>query len=157
MGRSASRWPGRVHRDDDLPVDDRRLTRAMRGLGMADQVIVRNDTFAVLRAGTDRQWGVGVVCGTGLNCAAVSPSGRTVRYAALGQISGDEGGGGWMGEMALATAVRSRDGRGPKSLLGVPEHFGLRAPLALTEGDPHGQGRRRLTQLHRWSCAARPG
>ena len=120
---------------DDLPVDDRRLTRAMRGLGVADEVIVRNDTFAVLRAGTDRQWGVGVVCGTGLNCAAVSPSGRTVRYAALGQISGDEGGGGWMGEMALATAVRSRDGRGPKSLLerAVPDHFGLRAPLAVTE------------------------
>ena len=120
---------------DDLPVDDRRLTRAMRGLGMADEVIVRNDTFAVLRAGTDRQWGVGVVCGTGLNCAAVSPSGRTVRYAALGQISGDEGGGGWMGEMALATAVRSRDGRGPRDLAGnfVPAHFGLRTPHQLME------------------------
>ena len=135
---------------DDLPVDDRRLTRAMRGLGMADEVIVRNDTFAVLRAGTDRQWGVGVVCGTGLNCAAVSPSGRTVRYAALGQISGDEGGGGWMGEMALATAVRSRDGRGPKSLLesAVPDHFGMRAPLAVTEAIHTGKvEKRRLTQL----------
>ena len=134
----------------DLPVDDRRLTRAMRGLGMADEVILRNDTFAVLRAGTDRQWGVGVVCGTGLNCAAVSPSGRTVRYAALGQISGDEGGGGWMGEMALATAVRSRDGRGPKSALerAVPEHFGLRAPLAVTEAIHTGKvEKRRLTQL----------
>ncbi len=135
---------------DDLPVDDRRLTKAMRGLGVADEVIVRNDTFAVLRAGTDRQWGVGVVCGTGLNCAAVSPSGRTVRYAALGQISGDEGGGGWMGEMALATAVRSRDGRGPKSILerAVPEHFGLRAPLAVTEAIHTGKvDKRRLTQL----------
>jgi N-acetylglucosamine kinase-like BadF-type ATPase len=135
---------------DDLPVDDRRLNRAMRDLGVADDVIVRNDTFAVLRAGTDRQWGVGVVCGTGLNCAAVSPSGRTVRYAALGQISGDEGGGGWLGEMALATAVRSRDGRGPKSQLerAVPEHFGMRAPLAVTEAIHTGRLEKyRLTQL----------
>jgi N-acetylglucosamine kinase-like BadF-type ATPase len=135
---------------DDLPVDDRRLSKAMRGLGVAGDVIVHNDTFAVLRAGTDRRWGVGVVCGTGLNCAAVSPTGRTVRYAALGQISGDEGGGGWMGETALAIAVRSRDGRGPKSVLeqAVPQYFGMRAPLAVTEAIHTGKlDHRRLTEL----------
>jgi N-acetylglucosamine kinase-like BadF-type ATPase len=135
---------------DDLPTDDRRLTRAMRDLGVTGDVIVHNDTFAVLRAGTDRQWGVGVVCGTGINCSAVAPNGRTVRFASLGQISGDEGGGGWMGEMALATAVRSRDGRGPKSMLeqAVPDHFGMRAPLAVTEAIHTGRlEKRRLTQL----------
>jgi N-acetylglucosamine kinase-like BadF-type ATPase len=135
---------------DDLPTDDRRLTKALHGLRVVDDVVLHNDTFAVLRAGTDRQWGVGVVCGTGLNCAAVGPTGRTVRYAALGQISGDEGGGGWMGEMALAAAVRSRDGRGPKSVLeqAVPAHFGLKAPLAVTEAIHTGRiEKRRLTDL----------
>ena len=43
----------------DLPVDDRRILPALRAAGMADQVLLRNDTFAVLRAGTDRGWGVG--------------------------------------------------------------------------------------------------
>lgn len=135
---------------DDLPADDRRLTKALRGLGLVGDVVLHNDTFAVLRAGTDRRWGVGVVCGTGINCAAVGPTGRTVRYAGLGQISGDEGGGGWMGEMALAAAVRSRDGRGPKSLLetAVPAHFGLKAPLAVTEAIHIGRiEKRRLTEL----------
>ncbi len=50
--------------------------------------MVRNDTFAVLRAGTDRRWGVGVVCGYGTNCSAVAPDGRITRFPAVGEISG---------------------------------------------------------------------
>lgn len=61
---------------DDLPVDDRRLTRALRALGLADELVLRNDTFAVLRAGSERGWGVGVVCGAGMNCSAVAPKDR---------------------------------------------------------------------------------
>ena len=38
----------------------------------------RNDTFAVLRAGTERGWGVAVVCGAGINCVGVAPDGRHV-------------------------------------------------------------------------------
>ena len=115
-------------------------------------MVLRNDTFAVLRAGTDRSWGVGVVCGTGLNCAAVSPDGRTVRYAAIGEISGDGGGGDWMGLQALRAAIRGRDRRGPRTVLEqrVPAHFGLRTPNQLMEAiyldriDQH-----RLTELPR--------
>ena len=134
----------------DLPSDDRRLARALKPLGLADEITVRNDTFAVLRAGSERSWGVGVVCGTGLNCAAVGPTGRTVRYAALGVISGDEGGGGWLGAMALSTAVRSRDGRGERSALeqAVPAHFGLASPLKVTEAIHTGRlDHHRLTEL----------
>ena len=90
---------------------------------------------AVLRAGTERSWGVGVVCGTGLNCCAVSPTGKIVRYAAIGEISGDGGGGDWMGLQALRAAIRGRDGRGPRTSLeqSVPAHFGLRTPHQLME------------------------
>ena len=69
----------------DLPVDDRRILPPLRAAGMVDQLLVRNDTFAVLRAGTDRGWGVGVVCGTGLNCAGVGPDGRTVSIPRIGR------------------------------------------------------------------------
>jgi N-acetylglucosamine kinase-like BadF-type ATPase len=119
----------------DLPADDRRLLRALRTLGVSSEIVVRNDTFAVLRAGSERGWGVGVVCGTGMNCSAVSPTGKIIRYAALGLISGDEGGGGWLAEMAVGAAVRSRDGRSPRSALetAIPRHFGLRSPLAVVE------------------------
>ena len=92
--------------------------------------MLRNDTFAVLRAGTERTWGVGVVCGFGTNCSAVAPDGRTYRFPALGWIAGDWGGGSDIGEAALWHAVRSEDGRGRRTALAssVAAHFGFRRP-----------------------------
>ena len=120
----------------DLPVDDRRITGTVGPLRLAPDLLLRNDTFAVLRAGTDRSWGVGVVCGAGMNCSAVGPAGRVVRYAALGEISGDGGGGGWLGQQAVSAAVRGRAGRGPHTVLEglVPRHFGLRTVQAVLQG-----------------------
>ena len=114
----------------DLPVDDRRIHRALESRSWSARTLLRNDTFAVLRAGTERTWGVGVVCGFGTNCSAVSPSGRTYRFPALGWIAGDWGGGSDIGETALWHAVRSEDGRGARTVLAgsVPAHFGLRRP-----------------------------
>jgi N-acetylglucosamine kinase-like BadF-type ATPase len=134
----------------DLPVDDRRLMRTLRALGWAERVVLRNDTFAVLRAGTDRPWGVGVVCGTGLNCSAVSPAGRIVRYAAIGDISGDGGGGDWMGLQALRAAIRGRDRRAAHTVLerDVPAFFGLSSPKQVMEAVYLGSlDRHRLTEL----------
>ncbi len=136
----------------DLPVDDRRLQKRLKDLAWSPRIVLRNDTFAVLRAGTDRTWGVGVVCGTGLNCAAVSPEGRIVRYAALGEISGDGGGGDWLGLHALRAAIRGRDLRGPHSVLerDVPAHFGMRTPSEVMEAIYVGRiDQHRLTELPR--------
>ncbi len=136
----------------DLPVDDRRLGKRLRELAWSPRIVLRNDTFAVLRAGTDRTWGVGVVCGTGLNCAAVSPEGKIVRYAALGEISGDGGGGDWLGLHALRAAIRGRDRRGPRSVLerAVPAHFGMRTPSEVMEAIYLGRiDQHRLTELPR--------
>jgi N-acetylglucosamine kinase-like BadF-type ATPase len=125
----------------DLPVDDRRLLRALRPLRLAGDAVLRNDTFAVLRAGTERSWGIGVVCGTGMNCCAVAPNGRTVRYAALGEVSGDDGGGGWVGLQAVRAAVRGHDGRGPHTVLehAVPAFLGRRSLLAVLEAVQTGE------------------
>ena len=86
----------------DIPVDDRRIAAELGGRGWARKTIVRNDTFAMLRAGTERGWGVAVVCGSGLNCAGVGPDGRVVRFPSFGELSGDRAhGGGWLGRAAL--------------------------------------------------------
>lgn len=135
----------------DLPVDDRRLGAALAAEPLADEILLRNDTFAILRAGSDRGWGVALVCGAGMNCVAAAPDGRRVRFPALGAISGDgPSGGHWLGLRALGAAVRSTDGRGAATELtrAVPRHFGLDGPVAVTEAIYTGQlSERRLVEL----------
>lgn len=118
----------------DLPSDIRLLDRGLRGRGLTDELVLLNDTHAALRAGSDRPWGVAVVCGAGINGQGVGPTGKVVRFAGVGEYSGDRGGGGDVGRAALAASIRGRDGRGPRTSLEklVPAYFGLKRPDALT-------------------------
>jgi N-acetylglucosamine kinase-like BadF-type ATPase len=118
----------------DAPADHRRLTRALEARGIARDNQVLNDAFAPLRAGTERGWGVALICGSGMNAAGIAPDGRRARLAALGAISGDWGGGGDIGLAALGAAVRARDGRGPRTALetAVPTWFGRARPIDVT-------------------------
>jgi len=96
--------------------------------------LVLNDTFAALRAGTTRPWGIALICGQGINGAAVAPNGRRFRFAGVGDISGDWGGGTSIGHAGLGAAVRARDGRGPRTELErtIPAAVGLTRPEAVT-------------------------
>ncbi|HYZ78239.1 MAG TPA: BadF/BadG/BcrA/BcrD ATPase family protein [Gaiellaceae bacterium] len=119
----------------DFPAEEEELRDAVAGRGWARRTSVGNDTFAVLRAGTERGWGVAVVCGAGINCVGVAPDGRHARFPALGEITGDWGGGYDVGIAAASAAARSEDGRGPKTSLerAVPAYFGLETPTELAE------------------------
>lgn len=120
----------------DLPVDDDAVLAALAPLPLADRLELRNDTFAVMRAGAPHGWGIALVCGAGMNCVGQDPSGKRVRFPALGDISGDwAAGGGWLGMKALGAAVRAADGRGPRTILEdlVPEHFGMPTAYAVME------------------------
>ncbi|MFJ4717113.1 N-acetylglucosamine kinase [Streptomyces sp. NPDC088785] len=122
----------------DLPVEERELAAALRARGWSSSVDVRNDTFAVLRAGLledAEPRGVAVVCGAGVNCAGMLPDGRTARFPAIGKISGDWGGGGGLADEALWFAARAEDGRGDPTALraDLPAHFGLGSMYALIE------------------------
>ena len=124
----------------DLPHEVRELRQAVAARGWATAQHVDNDTFAVLRAGATRPWGVAVVCGTGINCVGVAPDGRSSGFLALGQLSGDWGGGFDLGAAALWHAARDENGRGPRTALraAVTGHFGLdsvaEVALALRRG-----------------------
>ncbi|MFI6005910.1 N-acetylglucosamine kinase [Streptomyces sp. NPDC051366] len=122
----------------DLPVEERQLADAIgaRGWGAATRVF--NDTFAILRAGLsggEPPRGVAVVCGAGINCVGMLPDGRTARFPALGQISGDWGGGCGLAAEALWWAARAEDGRGGPTELAaaLPQHFGLASMAGLIE------------------------
>lgn len=117
----------------DIPEELDALHAGLERLHWSDDLVIGNDTEALLRAGTDRGWGVAVVCGTGINCLGLAPDGRDARFLSFGLVSGDWGGGGDLGLAALAAAVRAADGRGPRTALevAVAEHFGLADPLAV--------------------------
>jgi N-acetylglucosamine kinase-like BadF-type ATPase len=119
----------------DFPSEVEELRHAVAARGWSTRTVVDNDTFAVLRAGTERGWGVAVVCGSGINCVGIAPDGRHARFPSLGPITGDWGGGYDVGLAALSAAARAQDGRGPHTTLeyAVPAHFGLSTPSELAE------------------------
>ncbi|WP_217169903.1 BadF/BadG/BcrA/BcrD ATPase family protein [Streptomyces sp. AC512_CC834] len=119
----------------DLPVEEEQLAAALHARAWGTGVDVRNDTFAILRAGVSEPLGVAVVCGAGVNCVGMRPDGRTARFPAIGRISGDWGGGWGLAEEALWHAARAEDGRGGPTELArtLPDHFGLDSMYALIE------------------------
>lgn len=136
----------------DLPSEVENFHAAVGARRWSARTIVDNDTFAILRAGTEQGWGVAVVCGTGINCVGIAPDGRHARFPALGAITGDWGGGYDVGLAAVSAAARSEDGRGHKTALeqAVPGHFGLTTPTELAEAIHHGRiPQKRLGELPR--------
>jgi N-acetylglucosamine kinase-like BadF-type ATPase len=116
----------------DLPIEETAFSNALQhkewAVGVTgNQVIVGNDMFALLRAGSEEPNAVAVVCGTGINCVGVREDGVHFRFMAWGTISGDFGGGWFLGEQALFHAARAIDGRGPSTLLAtsIPTFLGL--------------------------------
>ncbi|NUR24246.1 MAG: ATPase, partial [Catenulispora sp.] len=77
----------------DLPAEVDILMAAAAKAGWAAAHRVDNDTFALLRAGTDAPDAIAVVCGAGINCVGRNAAGESARFPALGPITGDWGGG----------------------------------------------------------------
>lgn len=101
----------------DLPVEEVALAEAVTAQGWAEMNHVANDVFALLWAATGSGVGVAVTVGAGVNCVGASPSGRRAWFPALGDITGDWGGGPDIGMAALGAGVRSEDGRGAPTQL----------------------------------------
>jgi N-acetylglucosamine kinase-like BadF-type ATPase len=115
-------------------IDERDWTRA---------ATVDNDTFALLRAGSDRPDAVAVICGAGINCVGRSADGRVARYPSLGWETGDWGGAEAVGREALFLAARAEDARGEPTVLVdvVRSHFRLRTAYAVGEAVHYGRMR----------------
>jgi N-acetylglucosamine kinase-like BadF-type ATPase len=101
----------------DFPVEYELLNDAITAADWAEKSIMDNDTFALLRAGTESPDAVAVICGAGTNCVARAADGRTIRFPSLGTLSGDWGGGGHLSQLAIWHAARAEDGRGAPTAL----------------------------------------
>ncbi|HWJ31360.1 MAG TPA: BadF/BadG/BcrA/BcrD ATPase family protein [Gaiellaceae bacterium] len=109
----------------DVPSDIDSLERAIDGRGWASSRMVDNDTFALLRAGTDGPDAVAVICGAGMIVVGRASRGRIARYPSLGWETGDWGGAQMLGREVLRLAARAEDGRGEPTVLAeiVRGHF----------------------------------
>ncbi|WP_217183479.1 BadF/BadG/BcrA/BcrD ATPase family protein [Streptomyces sp. AC495_CC817] len=102
----------------DLPQEIEAFRQAISGLPWAQgPLVAENDLHALLRAGTDADDAVAVICGTGMNAMGVRADGAAVRFPALGPLSGDWGGGSELGDAVVWHAARAEDGRGPRTAL----------------------------------------
>lgn len=107
----------------DREADYRILRPMIAELGFPRHAI-NCDTMIAMRAGTDRPYGIVLICGTGINSAGVNPAGEFIQVGGFSYTYGDYGGGGALCVEALRAVIRAWDGREPATLL---------TPLVLAE------------------------
>ena len=67
------------------------------------EFILCNDAFLGIKAGCSKGYGVCVINGTGCTVAGISPSGRMLQIGGQGYLTGDKGGGGYLGMTAISS------------------------------------------------------
>lgn len=101
----------------DLPMHREELERGLTTVFPSLSFELVNDTWIMLKGGTDHGWGIALVCGGGANACACSAHGSWVTLRGLGYESGMRGGGLDMLRDILHYAFLSHDGTGPRSVL----------------------------------------
>jgi len=119
----------------DVEQDIAELSAEIEARAWTRAATVDNDTFALLRAGSDRPDAVAVICGAGINCVGRRADGNVARYPSLGWETGDWGGAEAVGREALFLAARAEDGRAEPTALAdvVRSHFELPTAYAVGE------------------------
>jgi len=102
----------------DWPSDEARLRPLLAPLTPRATLILVNDAFLPLRAGSNDSFGVGVIAGTGSTVAGVAVDGQRYRTFGLGSDWGD-----FDGAQSLTTAAMR---------MAAEAHYGRRAPTILT-------------------------
>jgi N-acetylglucosamine kinase-like BadF-type ATPase len=127
----------------DRPRDEEVIRGILRRLGYRETARVVNDATIALVAGAEERVGIVILAGTGSIAYGADRAGKTARSGGYGFLLADEGSGYWLGHQALRATVRSADGRGPQTLLGVLvfESLGVRSvaemvPVVYEKGLP---------------------
>ncbi|MBP3965435.1 N-acetylglucosamine kinase [Paenibacillus lignilyticus] len=100
----------------DREADYRILHPIVSAIGLP-RYSITCDTMIGLRAGTDRSYGISVICGTGTNCAGRNREGVHLQCGGFEYMHGDFGGGASLNIEAFRTVIRAWDGREKPTLL----------------------------------------
>ncbi|OAB34042.1 N-acetylglucosamine kinase [Paenibacillus glacialis] len=88
----------------------------IRSIGFTNYTI-NCDTMIGLRAGTNRPYGISLICGTGTNSAGRNPQGEHYQCGGFSYMFGDFGGGGGLNIEVFRSVIRAWDGREQPTLL----------------------------------------
>lgn len=97
----------------DWPEDHTRRQNVLEQAGICEKVIVKNDSFGGLRAGTNKPYGMVIAAGTGVNAAVITPDGLEWAFGYYETF----GGAGTLAQDAFEAVLRAEDGRGQPTLL----------------------------------------
>jgi N-acetylglucosamine kinase-like BadF-type ATPase len=90
-----------------------------------EKFVLVNDSIIALKNGTDLENAAVLICGTGSTCYGKKIGGQEAKTSGMDYLLTDQGSGYDIGRRVLREAVKSYDGRSPKSVLEgmVCEHF----------------------------------
>lgn len=75
------------------------------------------DTWNALRSGTEKNYGVVLICGSGVNCAGKNPEGAAYQCGGFGYRFGDFGGGYDLSLEVFRSVLRAEEGRETQTVL----------------------------------------
>ncbi len=75
------------------------------------------DTWNALRSGTEKSYGIVIICGSGVNCAGKNPKGETYQCGGFGYRFGDFGGGYDLSMEVFRSVIRADEGREKATIL----------------------------------------
>lgn len=99
------------------------------------RLILVNDSIIAMENATDSPQAIVLISGTGTICFGRNETGQTAKTSGVDFLLGDQGSGYYIGSYVLREAVKSYDGRRPKTLLEslVAAHFRLNSLEYLKE------------------------
>ncbi|MEK4850217.1 BadF/BadG/BcrA/BcrD ATPase family protein [Paenibacillus sp. FSL H7-0756] len=100
----------------DREADFRILRPIISRLGLP-RTEISCDTWNALRSGTEKSYGIVLICGSGVNCSGKNPVGATYQCGGFGYRFGDFGGGYDLSMEVFRSVLRADDGRGEKTVL----------------------------------------
>lgn len=83
-----------------------RISEIIRRLGISDFILC-NDAFLGVKAGCENGYGICAINGTGCTVAGIEPSGRMLQIGGQGDLTGDVGGGCYLGTVVVRSVYDS--------------------------------------------------
>lgn len=100
----------------DTEIQHAEISKVIKECGLEDFILC-NDAFLGVKAGCEKGAGICAINGTGCTVAGIDSQGRMLQIGGMGELSGDHGGGRYLGIKAIASVYDSLFRNGTETLM----------------------------------------